>query len=86
MILLHNQDIPDFICLKADLRLQTSASYCCAGVHRGNTWLFTEADRLSASRCSVAEVGLTKRAEGKPLETDYIFPQLDAFGTRKPAG
>lgn len=40
-----------------------SASSCCAGVHRGNTWIFTKADRLSASPCPVAKVGLTKRAE-----------------------
>lgn len=61
----HWQSNPAFICPSADPK-GLSASSCCAIVHRGNTWIFTEADRLSASYCPVAEVGLTESL--KPLE------------------
>lgn len=54
------------------------ASSCCAAVHRGNTWLFTEADRLSASRSPVAKEDGLRGLELKPLETDHASPQLAA--------
>lgn len=50
------------ICLSADLCDLQLPLVVLESVEE-NTWIFTEADRLSASGCPVAKVELTQRAE-----------------------